>query len=533
MIKVIIVDDEPLVRIGLKSLIQWEANGLSIEGEASNGKEAIELFNTCKPDIVVTDIKMPIMDGIELIKEASGMKNRTQFIVLSCFSDFEYVKEAMRLGAADYLIKSDIKPKQLLEVLSKVKSKIEEHRIVSEKENVINDSINKSIALLKESFIKDLISGSLKDDIEIQEKINFFKIRLFAVNLILMKIKLNDFDDIRKIYNDKNEKMLRITVINITEEIIPVRYNREVIADKSDEYILLLNLVESDGTDYKDEINKLHRNLIKTIKDYLNISISIGISIPFNGFRNMGRAYDEATKAVDARFFKGKDCVIFAENLERETSYQITYDLCQNSEKAIGSYAEAMNSVGCINKVNELFNDLSKGITDENSIRKLYLRIIEVVIASIPKRPSSMNSGKTPYEEILALETFSEINKYTVEFITRYFKNAYEEEFIDNKSYVEQAINIVKKYYHEDISLHSVAEKININPSYLSRVFKQETGENFISYVTKLRIDKAKYLLETKKFKVYEVAEKVGYQNYTYFSKIFKKIAGLNPEEFK
>lgn len=537
MIKVIIVDDEPLLRLGLKSLIHWEENGFTIVGEASNGKEALELIRNADPDIIITDIKMPVMDGIELVREVSRMHNGFEYIVLSCFDDFCYVKEAMKLGAADYLIKSDIKPEQLLEILVGVKQKIEANMLKHKRNIEMADSFNKSIVFLKENFFKDLISGLIKRDEDICEKLKQLNIKLAGEKLLIIKIKLDNFRDIKKIYVEKDEKLLRFAMVNILEEIISNKFNREVVVEKSDEYLVILNLYNDDeGLNYHNGIGRLCKNITGTIKDFLNISLSIGVSNVFSGFQNLKTAYAEAEKAVNMRFYAGKGSITFSDYMRRESIKECNDNLLDiGTEKLLKSCMESMNKGECIHKVEELNHELAKRNISETMIRKVYIRIIEIFAAYLTgyMHKSGSGEGMTPYEGILAMDTLTEIHEYVLNYIDACFSFARNEELIDNKSYVEKAVDIINKYYYEDLSLQTVAAGININPSYLSRIFKLETGNNFVSYLTKIRLEKAKQYLESKKLKVYEVAEKVGYSNYAYFSRIFKKVVGVSPEEYK
>jgi len=532
MIKIVLVDDEPFSRIGFKSLINWEENGFSIEGEASNGKEALEVIKKVNPDIIITDIKMPVMDGIDLIKEVCKLKRRPEIIVLSCFDDFPYVKDALKMGAADYLIKSDIKTQQLLDVLAGLKKKIEEHWASHREKIEMSNNLNKSINFLKETFFKELISGIIKNEDKIIEQMKHLNISLTPEKLIIIKIKLDDFKHIKNKYIEKDEMLLRFSVVNILKEIVPGKFNKEIVVENSQDYILIFNI---HGENYHEIISKLCDKISSAIKDFLNISVSIGVSEIVSSFQNIRTAYNQAEEAVNMRFFYGKGKITFFDDLKKESRRDCSNSLLSKAmENSLRASIENFDKKGCISKIKELHDDLIRSNISEGAIRRIYIRIVELFGSSIPIQPQMENQDAcTPYEEILTMETCDEISEYVSNYVDLCFKIIQDESFLDYKTNVERAVEIIKKHYYEDLSLQTVAEKINLNPSYLSRIFKQATGENFTSFLTKVRIEKAKLYLGSKKLKVYEVAEKVGYQNYTYFSRIFKKIVGVSPEEYK
>lgn len=186
----------------------------------------------------------------------------------------------------------------------------------------------------------------------------------------------------------------------------------------------------------------------------------------------------------------------------------------------------------CKDHLRRIRQQMVNGRLTEQAVRKTYIRILEMINAHFPTFQYSNEEERTPYEELLAMETIEAIHAYIERFLEAGF-NHIEQLQPDQKSYVEQAVDIIMKRYAENISLHSVADQINVNRSYLSRMFKKETGENFTTFLTKVRIEKAKYYLNAGNLKVYEIAEKVGYLNYTYFSKIFKKVVGMSPEEYR
>ncbi|WP_373230020.1 response regulator [Cohnella sp.] len=528
MINVLIADDELLMRIGLKSMINWEEQGFQIIGEAANGKEALEIAREQKPDLIITDIKMPVMDGLELIREASGFLDSCEYVILSCMDDFQYVKEALKLGAADYLIKSDIKQQQLVEVLDTIKRKVE---ISSRKDNM--EPYKRGVNYLKETLFKEMLSGFRKEE-DFVNQLQTLNIRVRQEDMMLLKLKVDHFEIIRKKYVEKDEQLLRYAVINILEEIIPRKWSKEIIVENSAEYLIVMNIHEASGGKlHKDELGRLFEKLFIAMRDFLNISFSIGVSSIVPSFKYLKAAYHEADIALKSHFYNENGKVITYEEIAADAAIdRQDFVLGREGEKAFKLALESHNYEQFSLQMEQLKNQLHANLASEQAIRKTYIRIMEWMSSHFPSMPDLVSDNRSTYERLLGQETFDDIHQWVMDYFHQsiHYKRTLSGE---PKSYADLAIQIIMKHYAEEISLQTVANQINVNSSYLSRIFKQETGENFINFLTKVRIDTAKYYLESRSLKVYEVADKVGYPNTTYFSKIFKKVVGVTPDEYR
>lgn len=309
MLKLMIVDDELLMRIGLRSMLEWESYGFQIVGEASNGKEALELALAVSPDLVISDIKMPVMDGLEMIRELSRRLPRCQFVIFSNFDDFHLVKEALRLGACDYLIKSEIRHEMLIEVLDRIRKKLETDGRGSQVLYALPD-YTQSLTYLKENLFKETISGLASPEKfeALREKLY---IRLQPEPFVVLKIMIDRFDQVKKKYVEKDEKLLRFSIVNILEEVTVPKRDKEVFVESSSEYLLFLNIPWEEADEVRTNINRLCQRLMNTVNDFMNISISIGVSSMMTGYPYIRLAYNEADIAVRQRFFEGAGSVLF------------------------------------------------------------------------------------------------------------------------------------------------------------------------------------------------------------------------------
>lgn len=531
MLKLLIADDEMLMRLAIRSLMNWKERGIEIIGEASNGKEAYDLALSREPDLILTDIKMPVMDGLQLIREVSKALPSCKFVVLSNFDEFRYVREAMQLGAVDYLIKSEVSPAGVDELLKSVKQKVREDKGRT-RALAFNSDYWQSLAHMKENLFKDIISGLLSEkEARIQAK--NLDVRIRPERLTVVKLRIDDFHEVRKKYVEQDEKLLRFSIVNILEEIIPGRWKKEIVIENSAEYLLIVNLTEEIKVAGREELEQLCASIRETVKDFMNLSLSIGIGPVVFSLRELRTAYRRADRAMRRRFFEGTGHILFDEDSLPEYENKLLGDLPEEKAYAFLNVLEEGDEVKAIGFLDRFRDGFAYCRTDERVVREAYIRLAEAVCACQSYRNHTLisSSGASPFEALLLEETLEGLHHVLTSFTRRIFlaEGGHEEQL----SYAERAVQMIQRYYAEDISLQSVASQINVNPSYLSRVFKQEKGENFISYLTRVRIERAKVFLESRKYKVYEVADKVGYHNYTYFSKIFKKIVGVSPEEFR
>jgi two-component system, response regulator YesN len=530
MFKLLIVDDELLMRMGIRSMVEWEKQGFVLAGEASNGKEALDMARSIQPDLIITDIKMPLMDGLQLIREAQKVVSGCKFVILSYFNEFSYAKEAMQLGAVDYLIKNEITPAGLIQLLEVVRQRLLDDRASSGKSEPSVD-YTESLSYLKENLFKDWISGLL-DVSEAVLKAEHLHVRVRSDELRVIKFHLDNFERVRKKYVEKDEKLLRFSILNILEEMIPRKWDKEIVIESSSDYLLMINTVQSEAA--LAEIHHLCRDIQQAMKDFMNVTFSVGVSSVIRNLSCLRTAYREADHALRNRFFWGTGRILVYENpeiIKREVRERHILRM----EEWKSEFRKALDS-----QKKEKLEDALHGIrqilvseqANEREIREFYMGLAEIISTEGFSKCVFRHSQAEmlPYEAVLAAETWDEIHQIVLEYASQCIVL---DSPLPERSYADLAADLIHRNYAEEISLISVANQINVNPSYLSRVFKQEKGENFISYLTRVRMERAKSILENRRFKISEVAEKVGYHNYPYFSKIFKKTVGMSPEEYR
>lgn len=534
--KVLIVDDEAVIRIGLKSIINWEANDFELIGEASDGKKALQLTREQQPDITITDIKMPVMDGLEYIRQIQSLPKKPRVVVLSSYNDFELVKGAMKLGAEDYLLKLNMEPDDLLHVLENIRCKIDECRVQEDSTQFLNEQVQKNIPILRRNLLKDILKHSDNQHQELLATLNFLNIRLNMDHLFCLAVKIGAlyrFEDMM----EEELAALNSSIINIIEEIIGDDFHGNCFQGKTGQfYVLLSPKIDYTDGQLRDRLISTSRRLIEILKQYVNITAAIGVSGEHSGLTGIWEAYHQAVAAVGYRFFKGKEQVVFWDEVSSfQTSNQsyVISGLKERIWKALSLRQEA--------EVAQIFTsiqqDSAKLSLSREQAGNLALELLFTIYEfferfQIVAKDVLVLSFRTP-QQLIYLESYSQLQEWIgllKEDLIGYLKK---EQATDYPRIITKAKKYIEEHYNQEISLKEVAKTLNLNPSYFSTIFKQYTGISYTDYLTNVRINLGKDLLRDTEYKVYEISKMLGYQNDYYFNRIFKKLTGITPLEYK
>lgn len=533
MFKIIIVDDEILARVGVKSLISWQKHGFEIIAECDNGKKAYELAIEHKPDIIITDIKMPVMNGLDLIKALQAESLNIKFIILSSYDDFALVKEAMKLGAEDYILKLQMDPESFLSILENVRGKIESEQKLMKKNISIEKQIIENISALKERFLMDLVHGKEFSEIEIEERFSVYNINLPQRNLICLATLVENVSTYKDFNNDD---LLKFSYTSIVEEII-LNYGIGCAFCSDPDLFTVICSIENDRsiTVLNHSIQRMARDIKEYMKDSMDLDVSIGISELHQKYSEIFRAYREAREAISSNMaFQSGIIISYSDIKDQKLPHSMIH-----FEEEVQEIENALKSCS-LSGIQAGFDNLVQKIASQSNISKKHIIMTCHILIYFTDVFINMNNlipeeiwgkGDDPYVQVSQLKTLDEymawiksINGKIIAFIQRN---------MESNSLVLKAKQYINQHYCENISLEVVADFLALSPSYFSRLFRRNTGDNFIDYLTNLRISYAKELLKSAKYKIYEISEMVGFENSQYFSRVFKKCTGLSPLDFK
>lgn len=544
MIRVIIVDDENIVRLGLRSLIDWEANGFDIIGLFENGEDALSYCCNSgdadkNPQVIITDIKMPEMNGITLIKKVKRILPEAKFIVLSNYNDFELVTEAFKEGATDYLLKQFIEPDKILSILNGIKEGLIKDGVLQ------NDSMkldsNKVRKQKKEEFLFSILRKSNMSEDEYREKGHDFGINFDPSGYLCLKIH---YYKPSKNCSDVNEPLVDSVVeniLNVSSELCAKYGNYDMLVVEDCSLMILISLFEqcSDELIYP-KLADVARDISDSLKLYFGVESQISSSTPHSGLSNVSHAYRQAGTALNMSFYYLESRFYYYGCIE------ILTDLPDDLEAKGREITQALN-VYDFKKVSyaldELFMLLENGIVTKtnifispNIIKQLFInKIIEVKECILSGYKAGVQDFyNDDYQDLLDLVWKSECLSNLKNSVMEYIGQA--AGYVENHQASNGLILSVKDYisnnYNQRISLENIAAHFYINPNYLSYLFKEKTGEYFSNYLRRIKIEKAIGFMSDRYLSIEEVAEMVGYDS-NYFIKAFKKVTNMTVSEFR
>jgi two-component system response regulator YesN len=534
MYKVMIADDEPLVRLAIKSLVDWEEHGFNLEIEASNGRQALKLLeDNPDMDIIITDINMPVMDGLELISKVIEKRFDTEIIVLSAYNDYAWIREAFKLGVNDYILKTAMEPQNLLDILQTTAKKIDKKKNMAQRDK--SDYIDREKHYQKELILKSLLYNV--DIKNVKEDALSAGIKIFGRYSSVCYIWIDDYQTIEKRYQSSTLRDFTQSVLNAILQVISETNAGEIICVSPQEYVLFLAFKDYSLNRIRGKLVGILGRIKHAIQNYVNVSVTIGVSDIKIGTDSFATLFEQAERNAKLRFIFGKGRIIFPEDVKKINSYE--------TESLIGKESEFINALNstdidkALYELEKLFDIIKRN--ECSKIEKIYSNYMELIFITatfLCEKGSGMEEifGKEIdfYEKILSFETREEINSWIRNIITWIVNSMQENKNTKISKVILNARNFIKENYANDnLSLRQVSEYVQLSESYFSTIFTKEIGTTFTDYLTNIRIEKAKDLLESTNLKIYEISEKVGYTNKEHFSRIFKRHVGVSPKDYK
>jgi two-component system response regulator YesN len=526
LLKLAIVDDEFIVRLGIKSMTNWEYHNISIVGEASNGRDALIMCRNLKPDIVLTDIKMPVMDGLEFLRQLREDDPYVKVVILSCYNDFEYVREALRLGAIDYLLKPTMTSDDVIQLINRIKTNIEkENRL--ENNLASNDNNHK---IKKQNVLLELLSGMYEVQYPL-EKLKALGVDLSNENLAVFALKPDNLHLIPSICNKQDATLMYAAISNIIDDSLSTRQEPLYIHDNNGYFTVIYRCDEK--VSYKNiysEVYNFCMHIRNIIKKYLNISVSIGIGDLQATQMNLAKASSNAQNALEMRFFEGSGSIILYQH-KRNTSGELPSISELNGKYPLLKYAVS----GDITSFIESISDIKKELKNAPTVKQARNFLLEIMFNLFNEFNQITGINDQSIDSIYDYIINSDTLDTACDFICDRMQDLVGNDVFTNEN--NKIINSIKlnirQHYNKDLNLDLIASKYNISKNYLCHLFKKTTGETYLSYLTAVRMEKAKELLLKTNMKTYEIAEMVGIPNPRYFSRLFKKSVGMLPTDFK
>ncbi len=532
MLRILVVDDEKLIRKGIVKTIGAMEKGYTVIGEAANGIEALEIIKREKPDVVITDIKMPKMDGVQLITNVDKSFVNVKKIVLSGFDEFNYVRAAMKNGASDYLLKP-VDFEQLGNLLEKIENDIKWEQ--EKKTNMIDLKIklNQSFPLLREQFIHEIIcEGKCSAYDRIKENLQYFNIHLSAGKYQVIIVSIDDYRYYCEEIGSEQSKINLFIKRNISEESVS-NFTEYFSVMEDIGLVIACSISESNSK----SINLIADKIYKNLTDNTGLRYTISVGKPANRFEELKDSYDSAFETLKRRFYLNASKVIVFDEEAKNFNKNNFNGLMESYQTRLKSCVDILNEKQIQEVLEELCTKLKEiNLEPSDAIKVLVDIFTRLQVENVNFKEAVTESYGFDYsyeKSIILFDTLVELKKYTSKVFTEVIGNLKARCSKKDIKLIEVVKEYILKHYNEDITLSRVADTVYVNPNYLSEVFKAQTGESFVDYFTRIRIEKAKELIKNVKSKTYTVGELVGYDDPAYFSKVFKKVVGVSPTEYR
>lgn len=535
-IKVFLVEDEMVIRRGIKNSIDWEKEGYIFCGEASDGELAYPMIIKEKPDILITDIRMPFMDGLELCKLVKKELPNIKILILSGYDEFDYAKEAIRLGVTEYLLKP-ISSGKLLEALNGVSESIRREKEDKDLVRKYMEEMRENTEHEKQKFFEQMIAGNLSmaDALETGKK---YEMNLSAgmYNLLLFRFTLGE-------ENRKSGELLgeaEYAIEKLTERLEYVfEFQRGV---EGWAFLLMADNEEQ----MSERVKELSKDLEEIMKNYSTIAYFGGIGQPVARLRELEESFREAERALAARFTMELNRIISVEDIRMAQNVDTLDDIEITSfgeiEKTRTMLEKFLNN-GAEDQIDEFVDVYINELPEENLksvlMRQYIIMDAYIVMMSFCEKIEGIEGEMQAQSEELknsmkTIQTLEEIKNYIRMLLKKIIGVR---DTISGRRYsdiIEIAKDQIRKTYMSDeISLNTIAAEVGMSPSYFSSIFSKEMGKTFVEYLTEIRMDRAKELLMCSSMKTSEIGYEVGYKDPHYFSYIFKKTQNCTPKEFR
>ncbi|AJY77332.1 response regulator transcription factor [Paenibacillus beijingensis] len=512
---VLIVDDEPVIRNGISAFIDWEKVGLTVEDHYANGMEALEALKNRSFDILITDIKMPRLNGIELMKQALELCPWLKVILISSYSDFEYVKEGLKLGAVDYLLKLTLQKEDLLAVLRRCITLLEDERREDSERTISRQGLLYKERKQVEQQIKRLIVQE-QTPLASTDWAPAWLAKCYACVYLML-------DGAEEWIENHGYLHVQLLLEEIQEQFY-VQMQEGTALQVSESSLFLLIPGACDEAEAR--INEWKRML----ETEWEVSTSVGFVVK-QGTGSILKGYEDSLSACNRRFFEGlgglyridesgSDREKTSADKEAQHDWAPFFDMIRNGDPVSSAVEFALE------RWKSRFLNTEEVQQEALSLLTTVYQLHE---ESEPLPPELR-------DQLLKVETLEQLAATMIEQLEEMMEKSFTLKLSDqgyDGQLITKALDYIAAHYTENLSLQSVADIVHLSKSYFSLYFKKLTGRNFIDYLIELRIREAKRLLAQNESRIYDIAKAAGFKDVKYFSKVFKKMTGLTPLEYR
>ncbi|MFD1955570.1 response regulator [Paenibacillus thailandensis] len=544
MINVLLVDDEAYVTESLAVTIPWEELGVSGVHRADSGAGALRVLEEHDIDIMVTDIRMPGMTGLELIEQTTGRWPHIRCMLLTGYSDFEYARKAIQLQAADYILKpvdDDEFTKSLARSIESLRLEWEQ----AERHHRLQYNLKSEIGVLRDNLLEDLLLGRQLSHRALGEKLLNYEIPLsLDTPAVMVLIQYgNPYDQ-----SDRSSMaLMEYAVLNIAEEVFAPAMQVWHGKAPHDCLIVVAELKEDvrkeleHSAHYDRDLRRLLEEAAEQFREqagkYLKAKLSLFVSGWFAFPEEIGSAYRRCVSALYAGAGAGDGSIVFLEDRRTGAERQPNMTEAMYKPPTLIHLLESKQWEAAEGKIEDLFRSLRQTPHTREHLYEVFLYVTNAFMYSAHKQGQFIyeidHSGIDMLLNPSAIQSIDKLADWSLSMLNRLRAELSASDTYSRSHLVGRVQELVAANHGQDMSVKTIADKVFLHPVYLSKVYKAETGESLSDYIIRMRMEHAHYLLKFTGKKIYEITAELGYQNPQYFSKIFRKHYGMTPQEFR
>ena len=524
---VLLVDDEENVIQSIIRTIAWEELGFTVQGYAHNGVEALEMAEETQPDVVMTDIKMPYMDGLALSRRLKEEFPAIKIIIFSGFDEFEYAKEAIRLEAEEYILKP-IDAGELTELFKRIHAALDQEFDEKQNINMLKNYYLESLPILQENFYTSLIEGNIRES-DVNKEMMDYQVSLdgpyYAVVLLHNSICLAP--------EGINPLLITMSVRKLWEERLDSGWNTRYFNYLGN----IVLIVQMSDPARSVQLTDACEVLCRLSKHVSNAVITAGVGHVVDSIMDLGKSYDSAREAIDYRVIYGRGKAINIAEIAPGENAGRSY---VSHDEAMYNVFKAIKMDGPEEVKREVEAYFSKNAPENPMIQEYHFFLMDM-ISELHRFLDQNQIGmdrifekeQDLYRE-LQQKDMQELKRWMLDATLRIQEHVKSSRSDSTRSFVSKAIDYVHEHYgSQDLNVESICAYLGVSAAYFSTVFKRETGKTFINFLTDYRMEKAVRMLLGENEKTYVIAEAVGYSDPNYFSYAFKKKFGMSPSKYK